>query len=331
MEDGGGRVVLIGLHQVDAGEVLVGGVHAHQGRSGNLHKHGQAGARADEHGLVALLKQLGDGEHLANDHVQLNVYPHLLQVGHLPLDDGLGKTELGNAVAQHAAGGVEGLEDRDGVAHPGQLAGAGQTGGAGADHRHLVAVLGGGGHVGDAVLRSPVGHKALNAADGHRLALDTPDALTLALGLLGADPARDGGQGVGVGQQLIGSGQVALGHLAHKLGDGDAHGTSADTGLVLAVQAPLCLVLGLLQGVAQGHLFKVGVAYVGLLLRHGGLFHLHISHSWHLLPGGRGASLSPWLHAPYRSRCGQSLRQSPPCGRRSRGRPHRRTSPRRPR
>ena len=50
--------------------------------------------------------------------------------------------------------------------------------------------------VGDAPVGGPVGHKPLNAADGDGLALDAPDALALALGLLGADPARDGGQGV---------------------------------------------------------------------------------------------------------------------------------------
>ncbi len=266
---------------------------------------GRPGAGADEHRLVALLKELGNGEHLADDHVQLDVHPHLLQIGHLTPDNGLGQTELGDAVAQNTAGGVEGLEHGDLIAHSGQLTGAGQAGGAGSDDGHLVAVLGGGGHIGQTVLRRPVGHKALNAADGHRLPLDAPDALALALGLLGADTAGDGRQGVGVGQELIGGGQVALGHLAHKLRDGDAHGAAADTGFVLAVETPLCLVLSLLQGVAQGYLLKVAVAHIGVLLRHGGLVHLHVSHSWHLLPGGRGASPSPWPPVPYRSRSGR--------------------------
>ena len=278
VEDGGGAALLVGLHQVNAGEVLVGGVHAHQALTGDLHKHGQAGTGGDEHRLIAPLKDLGDGENLADDHVQLNVHAHLHQVVHLTGHDGLGQTELGDAVGQHAAGGVESLEHGDGVAHTGQLTGTGQTGRAGADNGHLVTVLGRGSHIGDALLSSPVGHKALHAADGHGLALHAADALALALVLLGADAAGDGGQSVGVGKDLIGSSEVLLRHLSQEIRDGDAHGAAGDTGGVLAVDAPLGLVDGLLGGVALSHLQEVVVTYLGLLLRHGGLVHLHISH-----------------------------------------------------
>ena len=47
---------------------------------------------------------------------------------HLVGDDGLGQTELGDAVDQHAAGGVQGLKDGDLIALLGQVAGAGQAG-----------------------------------------------------------------------------------------------------------------------------------------------------------------------------------------------------------
>ena len=81
--------------------------------------------------------------------------------------DGLGQTELGDAVDQHAAGGVEGLENGDLIAHLGQVAGAGQAGGAGADHGDLVAVgLGLLRHGVQHVLAVPVGHEALQTADG---------------------------------------------------------------------------------------------------------------------------------------------------------------------
>ena len=228
--------------------------------------------------LIAPLKELGDGQDLADDHVQLDVHPHLLQVGHLPGHDGLGETELGDAVGEHAAGGVEGLEHGDGVAHAGQLTGAGQTGRAGTDDGHLMAVLGGGSHVGNALLGGPVGHEALHAADGHGLALHAADTLALTLVLLGADAAGDGGQSVGVGQDLIGGGNVALGHLGQEVRDGDAHRAAGDAGGVLAVDAPLGLVHGLLQGVAGGYLQKVTAADGSVLLGHRGLGHLHISH-----------------------------------------------------
>ena len=278
VEDGGLGALLIGLHQVDAGEVLIGGVDAHQSLAGDLHKHGQAGSGGDEHRLIATLKQLGDGEDLADDHVQLDVHPHLLQVGHLPGHDGLGQAELRDAVGQHAAGGVERLKHRDVIAHAGQLPGAGQAGRAGADDRRLVAVLGGGGHIGNALLGRPVGHEALHPADGHGLALHAPDALALTLVLLGAYAAGNGRQGIGVGQDLIGGGDVALRHLGQEVRDGDAHGAAADAGGVFTVDAPLGLVHGLLQGIALGHLQEVGVADLGILLRHGSLRHLHISH-----------------------------------------------------
>ncbi len=57
----------------------------------------------------------------------------------LGLDDVLGQAELGDAVDQHAAGGVEGLEDRDLVAALGELARGGQPGRPGADDRDALA------------------------------------------------------------------------------------------------------------------------------------------------------------------------------------------------
>ena len=293
MQDGSLAVGQVGLHQVDAGEVLVGGVHAYQGLARDLHKHGQAGTGTDEHGLIAHLKQLGDGQYLADDHVQLDVHTHLLQVGHLTHNNGLGQTELRDAVAQHAARQVECLKHGDRVALACQLAGTGQTCGAGADHGHLAAVLGRSGHVGDVVGSGPVGHKALHTADGHRLALDAADTLALALVLLRADAAGNGRQCVGVGEDLISAGKILLSYLTQELGDGNAHRATGDAQRILALQAALGLVHRLLGGVAQGHFLKVTVADIGLLLRHGGLVHLHISHSWHLLPGGKRASLSP--------------------------------------
>ena len=53
MLDGGVGVGLIGLHQVDTGQELVGGVDAPVVDAGDVHEHGQARAGADEHGLEA--------------------------------------------------------------------------------------------------------------------------------------------------------------------------------------------------------------------------------------------------------------------------------------
>ena len=48
--------------------------------------------------------------------------PMLLQAVDLLLDDGLGQTELGDAVHQHAAGHMQGLVHGDFIAQLGQIA-----------------------------------------------------------------------------------------------------------------------------------------------------------------------------------------------------------------
>ncbi len=160
------------------------------------------------------------------------------------------------------------LKNGDLVALLGQIAGAGQTGRAGAHHGHLDAV---GGHLlrhGVDVFPIPVGHEPLQTADGHGLALNAPDALTFALGLLGADPAGQGGQGVGGGDDLIGGLEVALAHLGDELGDADIDWAALHALGVLAVQAALGLFHGHLGGVAQGDLFEIPGTDLGVLLRH---------------------------------------------------------------
>ena len=279
VHDGSVCALPVGLHQVDAGEELVGGVDALQVLAGDVHEHGQAGAGADEHGLeLHLLHQLVDGDGPANHRVGLDLHAQVLQPVHFLLDDGLGQTELGDAVDQHAAGQVQGLEHGDLIPLPGQVAGAGQAGGAGADDRHAMAVGGGSGRLLGGVGVVPVGHKPLQAADADGLALDAPDALALALGLLGADAAADGREGAVLGHDLIGGLKVALGHLGDEIGDVDLHRAAGDAGHVLAVEAALGLVNGLLPGVAQGDLLEIARADHGGLVGHGVLLQTHVRH-----------------------------------------------------
>src|SRR5699024_5420159 len=165
--------------------------------------------------------------------------------------------------------------------HLGQVAGGGQAGRARADDGHLVPVEGGHGGAGMDVFPVPVGHKALQAADAHRLVLDAAGAAALALALLGTDPAADGGHGRVLADDLIGGFKVALGHLGDELGDLDAHGAALDAGPVLAVDAALGLVDGHLGGVAQRHLVKVVPPDLGVLGGHGALFGVHIESHGH--------------------------------------------------
>ena len=213
--------------------------------------------------------QLVDGDGAADDSVSGDGDAQCLQAVHFLLDDGLGQTELGDAVNQYAASQVQRLKYGDLVSLPSQVAGAGQACGAGADDRHLVTVGSGLFRRGGAVGVVPVSHEPLQTADAHGLALLAPDAVFLALALLGADAAAHGGQGAGGGDDLIGLFKIALGNLGNELGDMYHNGAAAHTGLVLAVQAALGLVQSLLFRIAQCHFLKVLIADVGVLRGHG--------------------------------------------------------------
>ena len=112
----GGVVVgeIVGLHQVGAGEELVGGVNAQQVLAGDALEVGQARAGAHEHGVEALfLEELVHGDALADDHVGDDLHAQSFHGGDFSADQILGQTEFGDAVDQHAAGGMQGLEHGD--------------------------------------------------------------------------------------------------------------------------------------------------------------------------------------------------------------------------
>ena len=132
---------------------------------------------------------------------------------------------------------MEGFKDGDGIAQLGQVSRAGKSGGAGAYDGDAVAVGGGSLHGGLGVGVVPVGHEALQAADGHGLALDAADTLGLALVLLGADAPADGGARGGLGDDAVGGLKIPLVDLSDEFGDVDAHGTACHTGGILTVEA----------------------------------------------------------------------------------------------
>ena len=175
------------------------------------------------------------------------------------------------------------LEDGDLIALPGQIGGTGQTGRAGTHHGYLLTVgLGLLGH-GVHILPVPVGDEALQTADGHGLTLDAPDAAGFALGLLGADAAGKGRQGVGGGDDLVGGRKVTLGNLLDEFGDAHIDGAALDALGILAVQAAAGLFFGHFRGIAQGDFLEVAGADLGVLLGHGGFHKSHIRHFRFLL------------------------------------------------
>ncbi len=159
-----------------------------------------------------------------------------------------------------------------------QIAGAGQTRGAGTDDGNLVTValrlyrfLGGMGIV-------PIRHETLQTADPHRLVLDAADTVHLALGLLRADTAAYGRQRAGLMDHLIGAFIVALGDLLDEIGDLYVYRAAGHAGTVLTVEAAGGFIQRLFLGVAQRHFQEVFVAYIGVLRGHLILFRAHIRH-----------------------------------------------------
>ena len=170
------------------------------------------------------------------------------------LQGGLGQAVLGDAEAQHAARLRLALEDGDGVAEEREVAGGGETAGARADHGDLLLVrdlrLLGQRHV----LERVVADEPLEAGDGQRLVDLTARAVGLAL--VRADPAADGGEGVGLARDGVRLGVAAVGDegqvalragvhgaralagavalLGHRVGVGDGLRVELEDGLALA-------------------------------------------------------------------------------------------------
>ena len=138
----------------------------------------------------------------------------------------VGQTELGNAVAQHAAEVVKGLEHGDGVAFGRQKIGIDQAGGTGTDHRdrRLVGRLPGADVVFPAVsvdavfqfeLALALGQVPFELADLERQADQFAGALALVF--LRADAAGDVGQRVAVLDEFEGFLELALTQKPHHI------------------------------------------------------------------------------------------------------------------
>ena len=297
------RIVIIAvcLHEVDAGQQLICGVHTQQVLAGNMQELRQTCAGADEHGLVAVREQLVHGLGLADDGVIDDIHAHGLEVIYFLCDYLLRQTELRDAVHQNAAGLMESFVNGDVVAHLSQVARAGQTRGAGADDRDAVAVgFGDLDLVLDFLIHMVVRDEALKTANADALALDAAHALRFALLLLRADAAADGRQGVGGGDDLIRRVEVALGDLCDELRDTHLYGAASAAERILTVEAALCLVYCHFGGVAKGDLVEITGTNNGILFGHGILGHFHISHCG-VLPSFCKYALLPHPALPYRT------------------------------
>ena len=268
LRDRGIVIFIKGLHQVISGQILVGGEYAAGGLARDSHELRKSRAGTDEYGVKAfLLHQLVDGDGLSYDHVGLNLHAQRFHILHLGKHDAvLGKTELRNAVYQHAACLVQSLEDGHVIAQLRQIAGTGQTCGAGTDDGYLLAVLLRGSRRLDALLSRPVGHETLQLSDGNRLALDAADAASLALALLGTYTSADSRKGGGLADDTISLREIAFLYRLDKIRNMDLHRAAFHTFCLLTVQAASGLFHRLVFIISQADLVKVRRADLRILL-----------------------------------------------------------------
>ena len=99
-----GGILPVSLHQIYAGQKLVGGIHAVEVLAFDPHEFGEPRARPDKDALVtALLHQLVDGNRSADDDVRSDFHAQLFKLSHFLSHDLLGEAEFGDPVNQHAA------------------------------------------------------------------------------------------------------------------------------------------------------------------------------------------------------------------------------------
>ncbi len=255
------------VHQVAAGEQLVGGEHAVQRLAGNAREARIARAGADEHRMKAhLVDHLLDGEQATDQRVALEAHAELLELADLGVDDRVRQAEIRNAVLEHAAGLVEGLVDGDLAAGLGHVGCAGHAGRSRTDDADAEAARLDVRDVGPAFPDGEVADPALQPADGHRLQGFADGAHALALVLLRADAAADRRQQVGGGDDVVGAAVVALDDALDEVRDRDVHRATADARLLGAHQAALGLELRVLDEVTAVDLLEVAGAHLRILL-----------------------------------------------------------------
>ena len=126
------RVVLgkaVGFHQVASGKILVGRVDPAQVFARHAQEYRQSCSNAQENGIDPPVQQkFLDGDRLANHLVQVQLHTQAEQIVDFLFHDLLGEPELRDAVHQHSARFMEGLENRHRVPQQDQVSGDGQAG-----------------------------------------------------------------------------------------------------------------------------------------------------------------------------------------------------------
>ena len=268
--DRGEIVLAVGLHQVVAGEELVGGEDTVAVLARDAHEFREARAGPYEHSLEPfLVEKIVYGQGSAYDDIRLDLHAKLAHfLDFVRKHRVLWKAELGDAVNQHAADLVKGLEYGDVVAPFREVARAGKTCRAGAHYCHLFSLA-------DllhfrlwshSVLAAPVGRKALQVADCDTLALDAEHAAAFALGFLRAHAAAHCRKG-GIHGYYAGSAKhVPFLDFLYEFRYADANRAGCNAARILAVKAPCGLLLSLLKIESEADFIEIAGPHLRVLL-----------------------------------------------------------------
>ena len=121
--------LVVGAHEVGAGQVFVSSEHADEVFTFNVHEEREASTGTDEHGIEAILvNQILELASTADDKICLELHAHGSERFDFVVNDLLGQTEFRNAVADHATELVESFEDGHVVAFAAHVGSDNQTG-----------------------------------------------------------------------------------------------------------------------------------------------------------------------------------------------------------
>ena len=166
----------------------------------NVDPLGQMGADGHKDGVKAPLVALA--QHILHLVVEGQGHPGRHDAGYLPIQHVAGQTISGNTEAQHAARQWPRFADLHLMAKPVEVPGAGEAGGTGTDHQHLLAAGGRGWRRLPTFGQRFVAEEAFDGVNGDGVIHLTAVAGRFA-GVI-ADPAMNGGQGVLFDQGLPG-------------------------------------------------------------------------------------------------------------------------------
>ncbi len=258
----------VGIHVVQEVGALR---HAAQVGSRHVEILRQGCARAHEDGVEPVGKEAVDGHARfgrAHEAVLHEVHAQSFDLLHLVAHHGFRQAVLGDAVHEHAAQFGLSFENGDVESLAGQVAGHGEPGRAGTDDGHLAARLLGQQFVGEVHVGIKLCHKAFQFAHPHGVSFLAQHAVALALLLVRAHAAADGGKVRFLVQLGHGFAHVALRELVDEFGNVVADGAAFLALRHLAVQAALGFVDGLAGGEHAVHFLKAGN---GFLFGNGGM------------------------------------------------------------